>query len=127
MQLAGIRPGAASYFDNQDKGSWAGPAHTLGLDFQYFPQEIVVPAGSFSFASDAILERVLFDQADCEAFEEGQVRGKLSIASAVVIFVKDDVENPMARVFDGPVRTHDIRELLAAHETAYQIIATIFT
>ena len=63
-----------------------------GKDLQ---QEGVVPAGDFAFSFDAVLGRVLLQQADRETAEPGEVVGQMPLARSALVFAERDVEHPV--------------------------------
>lgn len=67
-------------------------------------QVIIAPAGSLSACLYADLpERILLDEAECKASNNGQIGWGMRTANPAVILTKGDVETPVQTVFDAPM------------------------
>src|SRR3712207_940754 len=71
----------------------------------------VVPSGSLALGPDAGFARsVAADEVERDPAQDGQVARGASVAHAAVVFAEGDVEHPVQRVLDVPVRADRLTE-----------------
>ncbi len=81
-------------------------------------QEVVVPTGYFALAFDAVLRRMLLQQADRKAAKPREIVRHVPSARATLVFVERHVQHPMQRILDAPMAANGLRETLATEVAA---------
>jgi hypothetical protein len=61
---------------------------------------------------------VVFDQAQCRAPQNAEVRVSVAAADTRLVFAEGDIELPMQTVFDSPMSTHRYGEAKRRHHLA---------
>ena len=77
-------------------------------------QEVVVPTGDLALAFDAVIHRMLLQQANAKTAKPGEIVGQTSLTRPTLVFVERYVEHPMQRVLNAPMATHRLCKPLAA-------------
>ena len=78
-------------------------------------QVLVVPPGFESFVAEGDFLGIGSECVEGEASQDGKIGRCVVVAASGEIFGKQDVELPMELVFDGPVATHRVEQLLGRH------------
>lgn len=66
-------------------------------------EEGVIPSSSFEFSSDGAFLSVCFDEIEGDASQHGEVEGGVVGSGAGVVFVENDIHDPMQLVLDAPM------------------------
>ncbi len=69
-----------------------------------------MPAGALDLAPKRSFFAVSLHDVEGHVAENGEIVGSVSQPAPVLILVHDDVEQPVQRIFDAPMRTNDFVE-----------------
>jgi len=90
-----------------------GLSHLTSARGQQDTKEVVVvPAGHKAFCGKALFAWFTFEQGNRQPSQGGHVLGTMSFAGAALVFAEGEVQDPMQRVFDTPVRAYRMSQLL---------------
>ena len=67
-----------------------------------------------------------FSRLSAVAAEDAEVRIRVTLANAALVFLKGDIELPMQTVLDAPVAAHRVGETTGRDELAQDVVA-VFT
>ena len=70
------------------------------LNLQYLGEELIVPSGALPLSFQAVFGRMVLEQADGDSPHPRKIVGQGSLANATGVFVEQDVQLPVAVVFD---------------------------
>ena len=95
----------------------------LSLLAEQAEKEAIVPGCGFDFAAHGYLLWVRSKHVECEPSQDGEVLGCVVLSCAVGILGKDDVENPVHLVLDGPVGPDDGQEPVGCKVFGQKIVS----
>ena len=96
------------------------------LNLQYFGEELIVPSGALPLSFEAVCGGMMLSEADGDPPHPRKIVGQGSLANATGVFVKQDVQLPVAVVFNRPVLPYGSCEVFACQVLAENIITHFF-
>lgn len=76
-----------------------------GVDPQDGEQVVIAPSGSFDLQPHTALAVLAFKRIESQSAQGGKILGRITLAGTALIFLEDNIEDPVEAVFDAPMPT----------------------